>query len=688
MMVERVYSYKVAVDLADARRAAREVRRIFQEEMGDISVGMPGGTRGGRFPGMMPDARVSVLRSAALALGGAFAGLQLGRTVQELSALGTQLHNTQLAFEALAGGAGEAAKRLAAIRRATGGTIDDLSAMRVANRLMALGLADSAEEMERVVRLARLSSIAMGRDLVPTLEDLSAAISNQTTPRLDQLGISADEVKKRFQELRQELDSDQEAFKLATLEVGERNLKAVADRAGEAADNIQRLKAEVRNWQLGIGRQLAQDITQPAAGGLEVFLRWARLEAMTSRIFGAALRRKGDQQLQELAREAEGAWRDFYKGLLRGEFNYAELIEDLERINAEYDMYVASTDEATEATAQLNRELERTLGLTQVLSLSRAAFISQFDVMPGLYSTVEPVLRPSGEEYGPGGTTKEWLDLQKDVAEEAKRAWKSAARSVAGEWERLANRLLEPSRVTEEDIAATKLGIYQEKFDEPVRRVREIIQRLKQGKPLEEYAKYAAMYGIDVSSPEAAIVTGGEFIRRFYAGLTPQFYNWDIAARQVAQWWEEREGRRQFPVTAYKEIAPRLGAMGIRVTPELFREYLGEQSPLAQLFTGEEGIKALVDEMQKPSVLEGVTDTGKTMAERFATGFRDELKAADFAGEFQSILIEQAEKEGRKIEIAGKAFGSKFMVGMSDEVAMQILPTILKTLADALSEQP
>ncbi|HEY65829.1 MAG TPA: hypothetical protein G4O02_14805, partial [Caldilineae bacterium] len=65
-----------------------------------------------------------------------------------------------------------------------------------------------------------------------------------------------------------------------------------------------------------------------------------------------------------------------------------------------------------------------------------------------------------------------------------------------------------------------------------------------------------------------------------------------------------------------------------------------------------------------------------------------ELKAADFAGEFQSILIEQAEKEGRKIEIAGKAFGSKFMVGMSDEVAMQILPTILKTLADALSEQP
>ena len=67
-------------------------------------------------------------------VGTAGAVTMLGKMAVDANRLATEIARTEQAFTMLAGGAGEARSRLEAMRRATGGAVDDLTAMQLANR--------------------------------------------------------------------------------------------------------------------------------------------------------------------------------------------------------------------------------------------------------------------------------------------------------------------------------------------------------------------------------------------------------------------------------------------------------------------------------------------------------------------------------------------------------------------------
>lgn len=245
MANDRVTRYRVEIDTASARREAAEFARVFQTEVNRAMMQQTA-SAGGSAPGM---------GGMGGAIGGGLLGKMMGvaggyLTVQGLKnlALGAadlsvQVNRSTSAFVALSGSAAEAEKRLKAIQQASGNTMDDLQAMNLANNLVSLGMAKSAEEMERAVTIGRKIGVVMGTDVRYALENLSRAAANLSFVRLDQMGISATQVRARMKELQaasKDLGEEQ-AFLTATLQVAEQNFKGIDVAAAENVSGLEKL---------------------------------------------------------------------------------------------------------------------------------------------------------------------------------------------------------------------------------------------------------------------------------------------------------------------------------------------------------------------------------------------------------------------------------------------------------------
>lgn len=197
---------------------------------GNLVTGLAGGLAGGFVGGIAID---TVER--------------IGRSIVDFSKLSTEVRRTNEAFVVLSGGADEARSRLQAIQEGSGGTVDQLQAMTIANKAASLGLANTAQEFERVTRFATVASRIFGGDVAGTLDNLAAAASNLSFERLDQMGISSTQVRERMAELRAETSNlgREQAFLQAALEVGERTFGALADSSLTAATGVERLKVAI-----------------------------------------------------------------------------------------------------------------------------------------------------------------------------------------------------------------------------------------------------------------------------------------------------------------------------------------------------------------------------------------------------------------------------------------------------------
>lgn len=181
--------------------------------------------------------------------GGVGAVAMIGKAAVEASRLATEIARTEQAFTMLAGGSDEARSRLEAMRRATGGAVDDLTAMQLANRAAALGFADTTAELERTTKLASTISRVMGGDVATVLENIQAAASNLSFVRLDQMGISADGVRQKYDALREANSnlSKEAAFLEATLSVGEQTFGELGDSGVGAASGLEELTTSLTN---------------------------------------------------------------------------------------------------------------------------------------------------------------------------------------------------------------------------------------------------------------------------------------------------------------------------------------------------------------------------------------------------------------------------------------------------------
>lgn len=169
----------------------------------------------------------------AVAGGAALAWQTIGR--------GAELENAERRFGRLSESIGTTADSLEnQLRAATRGTRSDMELMASAADLMGLGLAKNQDELVRMTRVSGALNMNMNQ-LVLTL-------TNQTTARFDQLGVSVDGFKEKVAALEAQGYDTNAAFKEAFLQQAEAQIAKVGDTADTTAGAMQRLTARAKNF--------------------------------------------------------------------------------------------------------------------------------------------------------------------------------------------------------------------------------------------------------------------------------------------------------------------------------------------------------------------------------------------------------------------------------------------------------
>jgi hypothetical protein len=210
-----------------------------------------------------------------------FATRETVRAVYELGKFGAESLRTQASFEAISGSAMEAETRLEAMRRATRGAISDQQMMSAASRMMQMGLANNAAELETMAGMAVRLGAAMGKDAAGAIEEWNLLIANQSIPRLDTFGVSAARVRTRIKQLQAATKgmTREEAFMVAVMEEGEESLERLGETVDDEMLAFEQMEANIANLKAAFGEQLAPaiaEVTGWLAKGLEEINRQTR----------------------------------------------------------------------------------------------------------------------------------------------------------------------------------------------------------------------------------------------------------------------------------------------------------------------------------------------------------------------------------------------------------------------------
>jgi hypothetical protein len=147
---------------------------------------------------------------------------QIIQQAEAFAEFGTQVRRTEASFKILSGSATEAEARINAIKTAGGGAVSELQAMELANQAVSLHLASTAQEFGNLTKAGREIALVSPviHDVQQAISELGLASANLSYRRLDQLGLSATEVKAKMKELQAANSSldDSQAFLAASID--------------------------------------------------------------------------------------------------------------------------------------------------------------------------------------------------------------------------------------------------------------------------------------------------------------------------------------------------------------------------------------------------------------------------------------------------------------------------------------
>ena len=259
--------YRVRIVLDGQDNASDDIRRVNQElrRTGETVDGAGGG--GGLWQGF------NRLSGAIAGMAGAFGAMYLGQKVLELRELGQEVSNVGNTFEALSGGAVQAARNLDMLRTATYGVVDDTTLMSGANRLLMMNLASTGEEAAKLAEVAVTLGRAMKMEPQQAFEDFGALLANQSIPRLDNFGISSAAVRARIEELTSGINglSREQAFSQAVLEQGALAMERLGDAVTQNISEVDKLAVRFQNALNSIG-DVTYDIAEGVAGAINAIL--------------------------------------------------------------------------------------------------------------------------------------------------------------------------------------------------------------------------------------------------------------------------------------------------------------------------------------------------------------------------------------------------------------------------------
>jgi hypothetical protein len=262
--------YKVSIVIRATDKASKRIKSLGDtadkttdelEELEDASSGVAGQLKGGID---------SVLNMKSALMGMAIVGA--GKAIWELGELGAQSLRTGRAFEAISGGSDEAARNLEAMKRATRGAMSEQEMMSHSSRLMQMGLASSAEELEELTTMAVRLGTAMGRDATGSVEDFALMLANQSIPRLDTFGMSAGKARARILELQAATEgmTREEAFLQVVREQGAEAMAKLGEYTEDEMLATEQLSASFADLKAVAGEALAPALAQVAGGAASV----------------------------------------------------------------------------------------------------------------------------------------------------------------------------------------------------------------------------------------------------------------------------------------------------------------------------------------------------------------------------------------------------------------------------------
>lgn len=146
--------------------------------------------------GAISDVRESINSSLVgiqSGIGLAREGIEAFKKAWDFVKEGAALERIQTQFENMAASAGVNSENLLkALDKAAHGTVDDEALMQTATRAFALGLTSNAQDLTKLMEIARASSVAFGGDTASAFERISTAVENLTPRALKQSGIIVD----------------------------------------------------------------------------------------------------------------------------------------------------------------------------------------------------------------------------------------------------------------------------------------------------------------------------------------------------------------------------------------------------------------------------------------------------------------------------------------------------------------
>ena len=151
------------------------------------------------------------------------------------------LRNT---FDNLAGSLGNTDDLLNRLRASTSGAVNQTVLMEAANKALNLRLATTDEELIKLVSNAAALGANLG-DVGGTIDDVLAAIANESKLRLDNFGVAAS----RVEELQAQLQAagEEGTFAQAVMIALEETVDKTGARANLAADDMSRLQAAMQD---------------------------------------------------------------------------------------------------------------------------------------------------------------------------------------------------------------------------------------------------------------------------------------------------------------------------------------------------------------------------------------------------------------------------------------------------------
>lgn len=193
------------------------------------------------------------------AIGLARQGVQ---TALELEKEATSYRRLQVAANNLAGSQARLNELMKVYDQATGGILSKQTQLQDVTRLMAVGFADSTQELKEFATAVRGISIATGQSQEYVAGQLQLAIANQSTMRLDQLGLGITEVKDRIAALRAENSAltEEEAYQIAILGAANDKFGALSNSIEAQKTGVEALTVAWQNWRLEVGQAVGPGV--------------------------------------------------------------------------------------------------------------------------------------------------------------------------------------------------------------------------------------------------------------------------------------------------------------------------------------------------------------------------------------------------------------------------------------------